>query len=441
MSLFGASTNQPNVTFGTTANTQSSAGTLFGANANSTSFGSNTNSSAGTLFGASNTSINNSSAGTLFGTAASNPSSTGFGGFGQKSAATNTFGANSSTPVAGFGQTAPATSTSGFGFGTNQLTTSSNTSGFGTGATGNTGFGGFGSFNTTTSASGNQTAKPAFGGFGSLTNTQQTGFGTQNQQTSFGLQNQQQGKPQIQEKVWQELALIRAHFDPTSPLCHFRHYFYNMVPRNEVHLYVRPPNQDEHLWNEAVRKNPDPSCLVPVLAVGFDDILKRMEVQSKQSDLYQQKLKETEDRLASVQREYMLGTLVKLEEHKRRHIDITQRLLRLLRYSQILRYKNFPLNAEEEKTVEQLQKMARAKNCPEELYTKMVGLWNQIQAAKARMSETNGKTEIWRSVSEEDTNRIAKVLEDKQQGILHIASTLKSDTKELEEIVEAIKKR
>jgi nuclear pore complex protein Nup54 len=32
-----------------------------------------------------------------------------------------------------------------------------------------------------------------------------------------------------------------------------------MVPRNEVHLYVRPPNQDEHLWNEAVRKNPDPS--------------------------------------------------------------------------------------------------------------------------------------------------------------------------------------
>lgn len=38
-------------------------------------------------------------------------------------------------------------------------------------------------------------------------------------------------------------------------------------------------------------------------------------------------------------------------------------------------------------------------------------------------------------------NYFYQVLEDKQQGILHIASTLKSDTKELEEIVEAIKKR
>ena len=35
-------------------------------------------------------------------------------------------------------------------------------------------------------------------------------------------QQQQMNKPQVQEKVWQELALIRAHFDPTSPLCHFR---------------------------------------------------------------------------------------------------------------------------------------------------------------------------------------------------------------------------
>lgn len=102
-----------------------------------------------------------------------------------------------------------------------------------------------------------------------------------------------------------------------------------MVPTNEVHLYVRPQNQDEQLWNEAQRKNPDPTTLVPVLAIGFDDILKRMEIQSKQLELHQEKLRETADRLASVQRQYELGTLVKLEEHKRRHTEFTQRLLRV----------------------------------------------------------------------------------------------------------------
>lgn len=69
--------------------------------------------------------------------------------------------------------------------------------------------------------------------------------------------------------------------------------------------------------------------MVPVLAVGFDDILKRMEIQSKQVDLHQEKLKETRERLNTVQRQYALGTLVKLEEHKRRHTYLAQRLLRV----------------------------------------------------------------------------------------------------------------
>ncbi|CEG62971.1 hypothetical protein RMATCC62417_00193 [Rhizopus microsporus] len=440
MNAFGTSTSQPNVTFGNTANTQSSAGTLFGATPSSNTFGTNPNSSAGILSGTSS----NTSAGTLFGTTPNTSTSFGggFGGFGQKSAAGNTFGATSSAPT-GFGQT-PATSTGSFSFGANQpagnaatTTTTATTGGFGS-----TGFSGFGSFSNpsaTTMTTNVSQAKPAFGGLGSFGSNQQQ---QQQQQIGFGMQNlqqQQMNKPQVQEKVWQELALIRAHFDPTSPLCHFRHYFYNMVPRDEVHLYVRPPNQDENLWNEAIRKNPDPTCLVPVLAVGFDDILKRMEIQSQQNEIYQDKLKEIGQRLASVQREYLLKTLVKLEEHKRRHINLTQRLLRLLRYSQVLRYKNFPLNAEEEKTLEQLNQLAAPDNSPEELHAKMVHLWSRLQTAKAALSDANNKNEVWRSVSEEDTNRIAKVLEDDQQGILHIASILKADTRKMDEIVDTIK--
>jgi nuclear pore complex protein Nup54 len=68
---------------------------------------------------------------------------------------------------------------------------------------------------------------------------------------------------------------------------------------------------------------------VPVLAIGFDDILKRMEIQSKQLESHQDIIKRISERLNTVHRQYVLGTLVRLEEHKRRHADFTQRLLRV----------------------------------------------------------------------------------------------------------------
>lgn len=54
-----------------------------------------------------------------------------------------------------------------------------------------------------------------------------------------------------------------------------------------------------------------------------------MEIQSKQLELHEEKLKETHERLSTVQRQYALGTLVKLEEHKRRHTYFAERLLRV----------------------------------------------------------------------------------------------------------------
>ncbi|KAI9483076.1 MAG: nucleoporin complex subunit 54-domain-containing protein [Benjaminiella poitrasii] len=454
---FGFGSTAPS--FGSAANTQSSAGTLFGGsaanNTQSTSnlFGSNANnSSAGTLFG-TNTS-NSSSAGTLFGgSAATNtPASSGFGGFGSTPATSSAFGANTSTNTGfgttltgGFGATSqPANSTiGGFGGFGSTPTSTANTTGFGTTTTTNT-TNNFGSFGSAINSN-----KPAFGGFGTTNNLfgnkPQTGFGTQQNNTLGQAQTQQQqqmGTAPVQEKVWQELALIRARFDPTSPLCHFRHYFYNLVPANEIHLYVRPQNQDEQLWNEAVRKNPDPANLVPVLAVGFDDILKRMEIQSKQLELHQEKLKEAMERLSTVQRQYSLGTLVKLDEHKRRHTYLTQRLLRLLRYSQVLRYKGFPLTVDEEQSMNKLSQMTGQTDSPEQLNAKLVTLWNQLQAIKAqKIGEQNRKTEIWRTVNEEDTNIIAKVLEDEQKGIKHVTSILKSDTKELEDIETGLREK
>ncbi|KAI8881572.1 hypothetical protein K501DRAFT_253032 [Backusella circina FSU 941] len=399
--------------------------------------------------------------------AATSTAGTGFGGFGAApatSTATAGFGGFGTTPATstastgfgGFGAT-PATSTATTGFGGFGATpaTSTATTGFGgfgaapATSTATTGFGGFGTTPATSSATtgfggfGANAAKPTLGFGGGLNTTAQTGFGSSTLFSNTTQPATQQGalgqQPAPPEKVWEDLAVLRAHWDPTSPLCHFKHYFYNKVSPGEAHLYGRPPNQDENLWNEAVRNNPDPTNYVPVLAIGFDDVWKRMELQSNLVDKHQNKLKESDDRLKQVQRQYTLDTSVKLEEYKRRHIDLSKRLLRLLRHAQVLRYKGFPLNDDEEATLEQLHQMSNQTENPAHLNMKMLGIWSQLQTLKKKVAMQESTTETWRTINDEDKAIIAKVLQDEQRGISHVVEIVKKDTAELEDIETLLK--
>lgn len=58
----------------------------------------------------------------------------------------------------------------------------------------------------------------------------------------------------------------------------------------------------------------------------------------------------------------------------------------------------------------QLAQLASQNDNPENLYAKMLTLWNQLQHTKSqRDMDQRAKAEIWRTVHEEDTERIAKV--------------------------------
>ncbi|KAG0170046.1 hypothetical protein DFQ28_002635 [Apophysomyces sp. BC1034] len=472
--LFSANPNTTNMT---------SAGTLFGANTGTTNassgtlFSASNNTSAGTLFGTNAAATNTSSAGTLFG--ASNTTTATGGGLGANMTATTaagtagTFGfGGTNQPNTGFNINAGNAGPSGnaaFGFGSNTATTgagsfgTNNTLGANTINTAAKGPGGFG-FGTNTAnigagtglKFGGSTTNTSGSGFGfGTSNAGNTGFGSST--SAFGQQQQQPGatsfgfgkpsnvfgqqkpqQPAIPLHVWQELALLRERWNPTSHLCQFKHYFYNRVAPNEVNLYVRPPNQDEQLWNEAMRKNPDPTCMVPVLAVGFEDILKRIDIQEKHGDLHKSKVQELEGRLTTVQQKFTLGTLIKLEEHRRRHMILTQRLIRVLRYVQVLRYKGFQLDAEEEELMRQVSNVATHPDNPQQLHSKMLSLWSQIQTIR-KERKGDSTADSWRVVNEENATAIAKTLEEEQKGMSHVISVLKKDTEDIERIELSLK--
>ncbi|KAI9027448.1 nucleoporin complex subunit 54-domain-containing protein [Phycomyces nitens] len=451
---FGASTSQPFAGFGAAATApqanapgHSSAGTLFGTSATpnpttNLSFGANTAGGAANPAGAAG--------GFSFG----NTTTPAAGGF--------SFGAPAASTASTFSFGAPATSApapAAFSFGGNAALNKPPTLGFGASSTPasapSTNAFGFGANSTAASAPapfsfGNTTAPTSgIGGFsfGASNTTAPTGgfsFGANPQQqnaSSFGQQQQQQQAvtaPQP-EKTWEELAILKAKWDPSSPLCGFKHYFYNQVPPNEIRLYVRPPNQDERLWEEAIRNNPDPSCMVPVLVVGFDDLLKRVNVQSDQGAFHRAKVQEAQERLAMAEHQLALNTKVKMQEHWRRSMDLTKRLLRLMRYSQVLRFSGTPLYKTEEDVQKQMETLAKPEGV-EQLQAKINILSFKLQSIKReRESKAGSNKEVWRSINEEDAAVIAKILENEQKGLKLVIDTLQKDFDDIEAVEAGLK--
>lgn len=358
---FGAS--QPPATSNAFGQPAASNTTGFGAQPQSTGFG--------TGFGTTGTAPATSNPGLSFGQPATSApaTSTGFGGFGT---------ATSTAPATGFGggfgataatTQAQATSNPFGGFGaTSSATTAPSTGLFGAPATStagtSTGFGGFGANKptlnlssttapttggggffgnkpaTTTSFFGNNNTMGA-GGFGQQQQQQQSNMNRQREQQVYQLLSQidqearAQAAPAINsedykpENVWHSLALLKSWWDPKSPSCRFQHYFYNVVPPQEAHLYQKPADHDQAAWNAAQAANPDRANRVPALAIGFDDVQKRMDEQHKLSEAHAAKLAEIQTLIKEIQKRSQLETAVKLDEYKRKHMQAAQRVIKV----------------------------------------------------------------------------------------------------------------
>lgn len=391
--------------------------------------------------------------------------------FGQAPTATSTpFGATA-TPAATstpFGQQ-PATSSS-FSFG--GLSSAPATS------TATTGFGGFGNTTATSAAGGSGglfgantagAAKPSFSlstpslfGANKPAATTTTGFGGFGQQSSLlggGANATQQRDQQIYQllvqadqearkaavpsitsddykpdNVWQALALLKSWWDPTSPNCRFKHYFYNVVNPQEVPLYVKPADHDKAAWDAAQAANPDPTTLVPALAIGFDDVQKRLDQQHRLSEAHSAKLKEIQDILKKIQSKDMVETATKLAEYKRKHMEAAQRVIKFLKYTQVLRNKGLSITPDEEAMRARFENIHDQLQRSEQFHGKLSQLWAQLQLIKEsgrKYGKTSGVDE-WDSVSENDMRGITKILEEQDNGVQHIIEVINKDTKDIE---------
>lgn len=241
--------------------------------------------------------------------------------------------------------------------------------------------------------------------------------------------------------VQDQLARIRDAWDPQSPNCAFQHYFYNKVPADQVGLYQMPPGQDQQKWERALMQRPDVES-VPVLAVGFDALDKRVKLQNQQVMTYRARLYETNEKLAEIQNRHNLHTAVKLAEMKERHVKLAQRTLSLAVKLQVLANRGLTLTSEEELFQRKLREFLKQAQDPS-AFGSLTEVWARIKVMREKMVPSTDVKECpvidWDRDSDQLEN-IVSVLAAQQTGIRFLASLLEQDGKRVDDTLHNEKK-
>jgi nuclear pore complex protein Nup54 len=178
-------------------------------------------------------------------------------------------------------------------------------------------------------------------------------------------------------------------FNHESRDCAFQYYFYNFVGEN-AQFYQPTQRDDEAKWEKALDNKPGPGY-TPVLAVGFQELGRRLEQQAKQAAALNVRLHEINDECHQMLQTHDLVISLKALEARRRHTQLSHRVLKLATKVQVLRSRGYALGPEEEDLKLRLANLEKATFDPalsgraEEIWARMVGVRERARMLQEEM--------------------------------------------------------
>ncbi|EJD51859.1 hypothetical protein AURDEDRAFT_55921 [Auricularia subglabra TFB-10046 SS5] len=442
--LFGASTTQQPAAGGLFGSTQPAAGTgtsgLFGGGQQQQQ-----QPAAGGLFGGGAAPTTGTPG--LFGSTTTQPAATGglFGSTTTPAGGTGFFGSSTTQPAPSggglFGAAAPAAGGSMFGQPQQQQAQPQSTL-----------------FAHPTAQQPQPQPQPASSFFGN-TSAPSTGLFSSTSASSFrpAASGVDPGAQQV--LLVRQMEDIFKAWNAQSPECAFQHFFYNLVDPAQAPLYRRPDNwTNTALWERALRENPDPTCMVPVLALGFDDLQRRVVAQDKTQAEHEAKLKELSTRLEALSQKHVLSNAVRAARARTLQAQLSARLIKLVQHLHLLipSVRSSAIRPEEEALRAALEAVEDELTRPGgmgRVRGKLNELWALVSAVNAqhereRRARPDGPG--WAVADQEglqriqqvrppfvalsagvDTNIFAQILKEQQHGLAHVIGILKQDERDV----------
>lgn len=409
----------------------------FGSTTTSTGFSSTTSSTTGTGFGSL----------TGFGPAPAPVTTTGF-----SSSLSSTFGSGSGTKTnTGFGFGSTSTAPSSFG-----SLTSSASSPFGSLISGSSPFGTPGgggatgqvSYNPTTTNSGQLFGGGVYsnnnliGGGSGVEFSTTTGVATTQQQQDQGwtglnkiqeLQRayipffDQQGKPVMESSYNNSVPL------QPNPSCEFYTILYNYKTNNTSSLSStnRPSFVNYQKWKQAEFANPDPSIFEPVVVMGTADLKRRLESQKEATKDHELVISEVSKTLVMAKQ-----TCAKTEKHcldmKSKQSQLRYQLLSVMRKVELLRCKGVPLDMEEKRLRERLNRVFRDIRDPALSVQRLKLLQSQSVVERGVGKHQKG------GIATDDLAAVHDTLSKQQQGLMVLSDVVRKDIRDMNIMSEKI---
>jgi nuclear pore complex protein Nup54 len=215
--------------------------------------------------------------------------------------------------------------------------------------------------------------------FSSFQPTNQPSTLFNNTSSSFQISNQQQQQQPATptNEIEKQLIEIKNAYDPNSPQSRFHAIFYNRIdPKLTAASYVQHQLASAKMWENAQQNNPDPSSFVPVLAIGFEDIRKRMIAQQDARLALTSAVESMQKSVEDMRNVFEANTRGEIEELRHVHEGLAHRLLAVLNRVDCSRAKDAPYSPEEVQYRQRLNSIATSIAGPN-------GLANRIQEMNA----------------------------------------------------------
>lgn len=182
------------------------------------------------------------------------------------------------------------------------------------------------------------------------------------------------------------------------------------------------------IWQQAKLDNPDPETLIPVPMVRFKELFHRMKHQEQQTKLHHQRMDMIATDLTQLQQK-QVSMLAKLDEYKRKHLELGHRLLQVVVKQEISRKMGYAIQAEEEQLRVQLEKSQAELNHPTQFKGRLNELMSQIRMQN-HLAAT--RTDVSYQIDPTLQDEIKQLLKQQQEGLRHLIQIIKEDGQDLQ---------